>query len=86
MSSLAAISLNLKGSACTEQALAFDNPENALLEPVWIPRSQIRNMDHVLGEFPDGMGWGVQGMVEIELPTWLVEDKGLDAYAEECEE
>lgn len=85
MSTKVAITLNLRGAACTDSALAFDDPEDEYDEPIWLPRSQIQNLEDVLDEFPDGIGWTTQGRVEIEIPTWLAEKKGLDVYAEELD-
>jgi len=81
----AVVELTLNGDACTDAALAFVDPDNLVNDPIWIPRSQIDNLDEVLDGLEDGLGWGVREVVEIKIPIWLVEEKGLDIYAEEVD-
>lgn len=86
MSRIASVELRLKGHACTEKALAFDDPEDLFGDPMWIPRSQIRNLEEVLDSLPSGDLFTVKEKVTIHLSLWFVETRGLDAYAEELEE
>ena len=86
MSKLASIELRLKGHACTEKALAFDDPEDLFGTPIWIPRSQIRNLDSVLDGLPERELFTLKEKVTLHLSIWFLEQKGLDAYAEELEE
>ena len=86
MSRLASVELKLKGRACTEKSLAFDDPEDMFGKPMWIPKSQIRNLDSVMDSLPPGDLFLVNEKVTIHLSFWFVETRGLDAYAEELEE
>lgn len=85
MGRLSALTMKLKGGACTEGALAFYNPENELDDLIWIPRSQIMNLEEVVDSLPAGEWWTIEEEVNIEIPNWLVEEKGLDPYAEEVD-
>ncbi len=82
----ASVELTLNGDACTDEALAFINPEvEGWKSVIWVPRSQIRNLDDVLDGLEDGIRWGTREEVTIEIPIWLVEEQGLDNYAEEMD-
>lgn len=83
MTSISSVELRLKGSACTDSALAFQDAD--MDEPIWIPRSQIQNLDELIDGLPAGSWWTINEEVEIHIPTWLVEEKGLDLIAEEIE-
>ena len=80
------IELTLFGDACTDAALAFLDPDEEDGTLMWIPRSQIHNLDRLLDGLPAGSLWGTKETVEIEIPQWLAEEKGLDIYAEETED
>lgn len=82
----AQVTLRLQGGACTDMALAFQNPENISLDPIWIPKSKIANLEDVYDSLPDQIGWTTDETVSIHIPIWLVEEKGLDAIAEEIDE
>lgn len=84
MTRLASVTLKLKGGACTVYAIAFFDPEESA-EPIWIPRSLIDNLDAVIDGLPAGSWWTIEEEVELHLPVWLVEEKGLDSYAEELD-
>lgn len=86
MRKLASVELKLKGSACTDKALAFEDPEDLFGDPLWIPRSQITNLEEVLDSLPAGSLWTVEQNVTLHLPIWFVENASLDQYAEELEE
>lgn len=86
------IELVLIGRDCTDQALAFEHPEQEELDPfndldpIWIPRSQILNLDGLLEiQLEDGIRSDTYQEVEIEIPLWLAEEKELDMYAEELD-
>jgi len=49
----------------TDRAILFDHGEG---EPVWIPLSQIENMDEELK---------VNSNVELLIPEWLANEKGM---------
>lgn len=84
MTDMVTVSLKILGGACTDSALGFENPDNDELKPIWIPRSQIHNLEEVLErQLDDGLSYSVEEMVDIDIPTWLAEEKGLDIIAEE---
>lgn len=76
------VELMLNGGACTDDAIAFVDLEEGY-EPIWIPRSLIRNLADMLDSLDEAIGWTTNDKVEIEIPTWVVESKGLDSIAEE---
>jgi hypothetical protein len=81
----AQVELRLIGGACTDMALAFQDPENYCNDPIWIPKSKIANLEDVYDSLPDQIGWSTDEVVCIHIPIWLVEDKGLDSIAEEID-
>lgn len=81
-----AVELVLRGSMCTDASLGFENPEDRADDPIWLPRSQIQNLDEVLDGLEDGIGWTTREEVTIHIPHWLAENEGLDPYAEEIDE
>lgn len=80
------LELELRGDASTDSALAFVDPEDMLVDPIWIPRSQIFNLDRLLDGLDNGLTWSTKETVEIIIPQWLAEERGLDVYCEELED
>ena len=82
------VELMLAGCACTDEALAFENPDEREMPTryIWIARSKIENLEEVLDSLPEGSLWPIRQEVELHLPLWLIEKQGLDGYAEELEE
>ncbi len=86
MSTYVSVELELYGPACTDSALAFVNPEDSLNDPIWIPRSRVENLEDIVqNQLADPIGWTTKEKVEVIMPTWLAEDKGLEVYAEELD-
>ncbi|MCK5600720.1 hypothetical protein KAR91_02555 [Candidatus Pacearchaeota archaeon] len=82
------VELMLAGCACTDESLAFENPDEREMPTryIWLPRSQIENLEEVMDSLPEGSLWPIRQQVELHVPQWLLEQKGIDGYAEEIEE
>ena len=80
------VELKIKGACCTPEALGFEHPDSANKGILWVPRSQIQNLDELLDDIDNDSLWGVDEMVTVHLPVWLIEKEELDAYAEETED
>lgn len=46
-------------------------------EEVWIPKSQVLNINFGKEIFDDEKGANIKEIDSIEIPVWLAEDKGL---------
>ena len=77
------VSITLIYETQTEKALGFCDPEAGvvLLEPVWIPKSEIRNFE----DLPDFTEYENREL-DLEIPAWLAVKKGLDPFVEELED
>lgn len=61
------------------KTMGFLPPESVGI--IWLPKSQIRNLEAILDADPR-----YRQKIEVEIPQWLAEIKGLDPYCEELED
>lgn len=73
------VSVTLEFQINTGKAMGFLPPEAVGI--IWLPHSQIRNLDAILDADP-----GYREKVEVEIPAWLSEKNSLDPYCEELED
>jgi hypothetical protein len=73
------VSVTLEFEVNRKKAMGFSHPEGP--GTIWLPHSQIRNLDAILDGDLDH-----HSKIEVEIPQWLVERKGLDPYCEELED
>lgn len=91
------LELELRGHACTPEALAFTHPDydvdaapstaganQDVDEIFWLPRSQIKNLEDIIDrQLDEPITYALREEVEVHVPFWLAEEKQIEDYAEE---
>jgi len=73
------VSVTLTYVTSSLAAVAFEQPERMGI--LWIAKSLIQNHETFnAADYSNG------DLMEVEIPAWVAEKKGLDPYCEEIEE